>query len=127
MGLEQPAAAPAALATLFTRNKSAVAWPRLASSLMFDDGRSPQEHSHFQFKEHIYIYYNITVCIYRLSLYIHILYNIYIYIYICDIHIIYTYYIYMIYIYIYDICIYDIYIYIHTQRMYSYPLIFFDI
>ena len=77
----------------------------LASSLMFDDGRSPQEHSHFQFKEHIHIYiYNITVCIYRLSLYI------------------YTYY-YTIYIYV----IYVLCIYIYTQCMYSYPLIFFDI
>ena len=66
----------------------------LASSLMFDDGRSPQEHSHFQFKEHIYIY-NFTVCIYRLSLYIHILYNIYIW-----------------YIYIWYINIYTVYVFI---------------
>ena len=34
VGLEQPAAAPAALATLFTRNKSAVAWPRLAGQFV---------------------------------------------------------------------------------------------
>ena len=69
----------------------------LASSLMFDDGRSPQEHSHFQFKEHIHIYiYNITVCIYRLSLYIHTYYyTIYIYVI----------YVLCIYIYIHSVCI----------------------
>ena len=69
----------------------------LASSLMFDDGRSPQEHSHFQFKEHIHIYiYNITVCIYRLSLYIYTYYyTIYIYIYVIYVLCIYIYTVYV--------------------------------
>ena len=104
VGLEQPAAAPAALATLFTRNKSAVAWPRLAGQFVDVWWWEIASRTQSFPVQGTYIY-NFTVCIYRLSLYIHILYNIYIY---------------MIYIYIYDISIY-------TQCMYSYPLIFFDI
>ena len=98
VGLEQPAAAPAALATLFTRNKSAVAWPGLAGQFV--------DVWWWEIASRTYTYiYNITVCIYRLSLYIHILYNIYIY----DIHIMYIY-IYMIY--IYDIYIYTVHVFI---------------
>ena len=56
VGLEQPAAAPAALAMLFTRNKSAVAWSRLVGFM--DGGASREDTRNFQFKERTHTHTN---------------------------------------------------------------------